>query len=759
MKHVGSTRVILGSTLVAVSIVAAKTVMPTIPIQTTVLASSIGLALIFLLFRSDARRRRENDAAMQPAAVAEVLDPDAIRRRLEQRPVPQVSTSLLARDMRAGVADADMWRPAEPWSQPVASNPLPPRAEPPVLELVPPAWQPEADFADADEPILELTETMEMAPHPVELDWDDFETYAHEPESVLDLADQPEISAEPAVAIEAETASPPADEEGEEEPGSTQSELPLIPAWLTSRAPPGPEDAPESDPWGPDMSDFAWEPWDSTDVNATPARVADDEWLATETAGEPAVDDSIELPAEDPTDVWSVEPAVEGPASEEPAIEEPSFEPEPVFDAEPAAEAEAIVEPESTAWPEEVAPEPVAATEPETQPVWTPAPAAYAYTGAGSPVDAARQHALVLREVFPPHAAPGLSFYGGTPVAPAGFAWPRAQTEGGEIPLTFIMQWDCGALAAHDDTGLLPRDGVLYLFMDLDWLRPMAYRFIHVAAPTDGFAPVAIPEDLPPAYGSQAVWAWPICAGTDHDVRGIIPRRLPQWAFEPCAVTLDEAAGPYWHAGHAIGAQLSRIDGPVALSQDAPFARPYAAFPHDWSAVRTVCAWLLDLMRSPDQPAEVMQWLDETRMLYAVASREEPFEAVPQVSADEMWGWMEMLRPTLEPVFADLASAAINATLGAQGPAASVIPGDWIARAGAAHRLATREAPNRMLGTPSFVQGHVGPFVESEVLLLELGGNDTLGHFFGTGVLQFTIAPDALARRDFGQVRMTVSAT
>ncbi|MDR7103427.1 hypothetical protein [Croceicoccus sp. BE223] len=89
MTHSGSARVILGTAVVALSIMAAKTALPAIPMQTTVLASAIGMVLIFLLYRSDAHRRRQMAARTDRPAVPEASDPDTIRRRMEDRPVPQ----------------------------------------------------------------------------------------------------------------------------------------------------------------------------------------------------------------------------------------------------------------------------------------------------------------------------------------------------------------------------------------------------------------------------------------------------------------------------------------------------------------------------------------------------------------------------------------------------------------------------------------------------------------------------------------------
>jgi len=58
------------------------------------------------------------------------------------------------------------------------------------------------------------------------------------------------------------------------------------------------------------------------------------------------------------------------------------------------------------------------------------APSAQADTSLadGAIIDRARRNPIVFREMFPP-AATSLSFYGGIPIAPAGFSWPRARNK------------------------------------------------------------------------------------------------------------------------------------------------------------------------------------------------------------------------------------------------------------------------------------------------------------------------------------------
>ncbi|WP_170234830.1 DUF1963 domain-containing protein [Croceicoccus sediminis] len=676
MKQAGSVRIIMIAAIVAGSIVAFKTALPQIPLSTTILASCIGLALIFLLYRSDLRRRREDAGTeMQLAgAPARDLNPASIRARLENRPLPQVSPPPMARDMQgAAKVPAPAYTP--PPSQPV---PLPRSPETPVLELV-------SDFV-AEEPPL-----AEPVVEPPVLDLSAFDTVepAQVEEDVLDLKDCGAAEAEEEILDLAAFETPQEDRDLAEEDADVL-----------------------------DLADFG------EALPQDPTCEADD--FATGEETEPV---SFEPEAPEPT---------EDPAPHD--LDWSNFE--DYADTAPEKPLSLVPEREEHAETDRA---PVSATVP-----------------ASSPIEAARGHAIVLREAFPPSQTASLSFYGGLPVAPADFAWPRAMTEAGDIPLTFVMQWDCAKLAISDPTDLLPRDGAMYLFMDLDWSRPMAYRFVHAAGNGDDWAEVVPPQDLAPAYGSQAIWAWPICAGEDHDARGIIPRRLPHWPFEPVGMTLPGNDTKFWQDDEATRNALSLLDlAPAPAALPRGFERPFPAFPHDWSAVRTVCAWLLGQMRQPGQPAELTRWLDETRMLYAVASREEPFDPIPRLSANEMWGWMEQVRTPLELVFHDLVSAAINATIGANGKAMDAIPAERIAAEARAHRLSGNPhapVPNRMFGTPSYVQGEVGQFVQDEVLLLEIGGNDVLGHFFGTGVLQFTIAPDDLATRNFDRVRMTVAA-
>lgn len=96
MAHSDSVRVIGATAIVAGSIIAVKTLVPAIALSTTVMAAIFGLVLIFSLFRSDALRRKQSvDAHRSDDTLT--MDGDAIRHRLETRPLPQVSAGPLSR--------------------------------------------------------------------------------------------------------------------------------------------------------------------------------------------------------------------------------------------------------------------------------------------------------------------------------------------------------------------------------------------------------------------------------------------------------------------------------------------------------------------------------------------------------------------------------------------------------------------------------------------------------------------------------------
>ena len=83
----------------------------------------------------------------------------------------------------------------------------------------------------------------------------------------------------------------------------------------------------------------------------------------------------------------------------------------------------------------------------------------------------------------------GLSKIGGMPDVPADFVWPVYEEGARSLPLAFLAQIDCRIASAADRERLLPRDGMLSFFYELDTMKcgfdpadrdlvPAAHRFL-----------------------------------------------------------------------------------------------------------------------------------------------------------------------------------------------------------------------------------------------------------------------------------------
>ncbi len=63
---------------------------------------------------------------------------------------------------------------------------------------------------------------------------------------------------------------------------------------------------------------------------------------------------------------------------------------------------------------------------------------------------------------------PGSSKLFGNPDVWDGFEWPYIEENGEKYDLTFMCQIDCAKAEGFDESGLLPKTGILYFFYDLD---------------------------------------------------------------------------------------------------------------------------------------------------------------------------------------------------------------------------------------------------------------------------------------------------
>ncbi|MFM7348277.1 MAG: DUF1963 domain-containing protein [Erythrobacter sp.] len=342
-------------------------------------------------------------------------------------------------------------------------------------------------------------------------------------------------------------------------------------------------------------------------------------------------------------------------------------------------------------------------------------------------IDAARRHAIVFRTLLPQGPGKdGLSFFGGQPIGPEGFQWPRRHGSEGR-PLTFMMQWDCEELAAQDANGLLPTDGVLYCFMDLEWGEgdpgSRIEAFLHHPGPTEGWAEIPLPADAPPIFGDQGM-SQPGCTAKVDNARDYIPRMMPRFPFTPVGLDLSRLADLdesddgnqgghlFWAEVPSMAEALLTIEkgggegGPIPDQPDPhkPFARPFPAYPHDFAAVRHLAARMIGKldwaesyevksafpgMSDDERRAAVALWTGEARELYRLGCQRPMGTPLDQPIADDIWQWLETRQAIFRSGFDRLALEAVDLSLGAGSAALDRVPQSFIDEAMALHALAS----------------------------------------------------------------------
>ena len=412
-------------------------------------------------------------------------------------------------------------------------------------------------------------------------------------------------------------------------------------------------------------------------------------------------------------------------------------------------------------------------------------------------VIAASKQAIVFRQHFPPqHGGSSLSFFGGAPVAPSGFRWPRPHGDGAQTkPFDFLMQIDCAAVPAPARLGMLPDRGVLYFFLDLTWGEPNAFRVLYEEGDGKDWHAMQPPDDLDLAFGKQATWVWKWTQSARD-----CPKLLPKWTFQPVAIEIppmthdpdeseDDADAPLLWPGEKAVAEALRAaqeDVPFGyfsikdfIESHGPMRRPFANYPHDWRAVQ-ICSGLLVFRLRDHRPpgiavfrhlseAErddlVVRLRDEARSWFERSASHPPFAAVPQAVSDQFWTWLADNAWLARFVIVDAMTMSIEASLVDSREAAARIPTEVARRVHGRHALASQSdqglfvtTPDRMLAPPVDVQGHQWERAKTHLLLLEMSSKDGLGHHFGEGVYQFWITPDDLKARRFDKVELTADA-
>jgi len=411
---------------------------------------------------------------------------------------------------------------------------------------------------------------------------------------------------------------------------------------------------------------------------------------------------------------------------------------------------------------------------------------------------ASRTQAVLFRQIVPPNHDPAhLSFFGGLPIAPSGFQWPRGESK----PHSFIMQVDCSAVPAGGRLGMFPDDGVLYVFLNLAWMGQEDYRtgmpadtfrVIYAPGPAEGWAELTPPDDLPNAYDSKWAWRWP---QSDADW----PRLLPKWPFDPVLIQ----GGPLpdeplsddeyefeqtyaWPGTIKPNQAIPAIEGAVAQyrpwnlpGQPTREQRPFAGFPHDWNAIRITTGLIAERMEREISAARTRSLSELTEEEFAAkvaeaqatlrdwsdrASAAAPFDEVPPAEREQFWLWVHEHDWLTRMPMTYARNLSVEASLSAGPEAAARIPLDVVdcilCRHGLACEIESKlhiNIPDRMLAPPVDVQGTIDDRVRKFLLLLELSSNDGLAHYFGEGVYQFWIRPDDLAARRFDWVELSTT--
>ena len=400
---------------------------------------------------------------------------------------------------------------------------------------------------------------------------------------------------------------------------------------------------------------------------------------------------------------------------------------------------------------------------------------------------ASRRQAIIFRQIVPPnHDSTHLSFFGGLPIAPSGFQWPRGESK----PYTFFMQVDCSAVPENGRLGIFPDNGVLYLFLDLEWEQKSLFRVTWEPGPIQGWAEIAPPDDLPHAYKHRVTWSWP---QSDADW----PRVLPKWPFDPVLIqggplpddpeALEETY--CWPGTIHPKEAITAIEGAVAKHRSFWYEggkpkreRPFAGFPHDWNAIRITTGLMAERIKYErltslarkhqfrdlsDQEFEekMMAVQDELRDWSDRASAVAAFDEVPAAERDQFWSWVEEHDWITRHPMIDAGNLSVEASLSNSPESAARIPIDVVDFIRSRHGLATElenkvhvNIPDRMLAAPTDVQGTIDEYVREFLLLFEFSADEGIAHYFAEGVLYFWIRPDDLAERRFDRVEFSSTA-
>lgn len=254
-------------------------------------------------------------------------------------------------------------------------------------------------------------------------------------------------------------------------------------------------------------------------------------------------------------------------------------------------------------------------------------------------IDSSCSDAVGLFRPFPPsNHIDDRSFFGGVPLAPDGFEWPRATTRPprqdhqgnwkADLPYSFMCQVDCAALPSNRYSHLLPADGILYFFHDWRWEQygaeiPALPDVVKYAS-TEGskLLHVSPPPDSPPLYNSVEHYYFPWLASLP-DPLSHYPRTFIKHSFVPRRVrTILRAAEGDDLSKRCFQEVYDRIADDIFVRDYQPellalpgwrpglLAWPLRGFPQIWLGVELVCGYMAARKINPDGLAA---WVSRAR--------------------------------------------------------------------------------------------------------------------------------------------------
>ena len=415
---------------------------------------------------------------------------------------------------------------------------------------------------------------------------------------------------------------------------------------------------------------------------------------------------------------------------------------------------------------------------------------------------AAQKRPIVFRQFLPQSPGKdGLSFFGGRPIAPAGFQWPRERGAEGGAPLQFVMQWDCAQLSEQYPTGLLPQDGVLYCFVNFDRHEDddflADHTFVYERGTAQSWGPIDTPTDAGPALGKKSAKLLSGCTAQVDNADNFVPHVLPRFPFAPIALDYpgsESAQREFWSDEVVADALLEVQKSGVAVLETETdpgnalrdIERPFLAFPHDFGAIRVIASRMIEALTQPDKSlaetlypslsseerrAKFAQWVEEAKEIFLLGTQRPSGQKLDQAIADDIWQWFDERKGILDTRMPALVTESVDLSLSVGSDALNNVPAHWIDKAMGLHALAAEYSdhdsadantrictvtPARMFGPATRSKGALDGSLQDHLMFLELPSGAGPQHHFEGKVLQYWITADDLAVGQFDAIRSLV---